>query len=281
MIVFYGTRLYGKVDQLDDTGIHVATKFFHIYWIPLIPTASTLILSKTDDGWNGLPIPFSFKSLLAAWGRLACIPLFAVGLGETIEEPLIGIPIVLASIGFFIGSYWLFVARGKRRDELLAMIGMQVAEAEAAAAIDPLAHGPLLVQPEVGHPAIAQSMAALGLEQVAAPAGALAQFANANVAVTVQQGPIGMIALSFGGFAADHTKRQLATMLAHVGVDQIAWLLESNDPTQVAAGVSAASALQLHDFRPSVERLSSHPDPHVRAEAQRALNVLGIAPAYG
>lgn len=280
MIIFYGTRLYGKVDQIDDTGIHVATKFFHIWFVPLIPLGSTLVIKKTDDGWNGLPVPFSFKSLLAAWGRLLCIPGVIVGFGACVDdEALIGVPIIIASIAFFIGSYWLFVARGKRKEQLLGMLGVQAEEPAAPVANnDPLAHGPLLVQPEVGHPAIAQAVASLGLQQVAAPPGALAQFANANVSVTVQQGPIGIVALSFSGFAADHTKRQLATMLPHVGVDQVAWLLQSQDPAQAHAGVSAAMALQLHTLRPSVERLSTHPDPTLRAEAQRALGVL--APAY-
>src|SRR5688572_16403957 len=103
MIIFYGTRLYGKVDQVDDTGIHVATRFFHIWFIPLIPLGSSLVVSKTDDGALGLPHPFSFKSLLVAWARVLCIPGVILGIGAATDEVLIGVPMIVGSIAFFIG----------------------------------------------------------------------------------------------------------------------------------------------------------------------------------
>ena len=276
MIIYYGTRLFGKVDQIDGTDVHVATKFFHIYFIPLIPLGSTLVLSKTDDGWRGLPHPFSFKSLLAAWGRLACIPGVAIGIGLCADdEILFGVPMIIASIAFFIGSYWLFVARGKRKEELLGMLGLQAEEQPVA---PPQPSGPLLVRPEVGHGKIAEAMAVGGLQQAAAPPGALAMFSHPRVQVTVRQGPIGIVALEFAGPEAEGTKRAMADVLPHLVQDDVAWLLNSQDPTQAHAGVSAAMAMQLHGLRPSVERLSVHPDPNVRAEAQRALGVL--QPAY-
>jgi hypothetical protein len=277
MIIYYGTRLFGKVDQIDGTDIHVATKFFHIWFIPLIPLGSTLVLSKTDDGWRGLPHPFSFKSLLVTWGRLACLPGVAIGIGACVDdEVLIGVPIIIASIAFFIGSYFLFVARGKRKEELLAMIGLGAEEPVAAAA--PAPAGPLLVRPEVGHAKIAEAMAVGGLQQVAAPPGALAMFSHPRVNITVRQGPIGIVALEFAGPEAAGTQRAMADLIPHLGQDDVAWLLSSHDPAQAHAGVSAAMAMQLHGLRPSVERLSMHPDPNVRAEAQRALGVL--QPAY-
>ena len=35
MIVIYGTRFYGQVDH--HAGQHQLTKFFHIYYVPLVP----------------------------------------------------------------------------------------------------------------------------------------------------------------------------------------------------------------------------------------------------
>lgn len=125
MVVVYGTRLFGKVDTLDDTGVHVATKFFHISWIPLIPLGSFLVIEDTGDRHRGASVPLSFKSVLVAYLRAACIP-FGVGAGVVLciqEEWLFGVPLGALSLGFFIASYWIFVARGARRAELLQRIG--------------------------------------------------------------------------------------------------------------------------------------------------------------
>lgn len=226
MIVYYGTRLFGKVDQLDDTGVHVATKFFHIYWVPLIPLQSTVVFSKTDDGYHGVPLPMSFKSVLVAWMRFACVPGLIGGIVALAEEEwLAGVPLVVLSLAFFIGSYFLFVARGKRREELLAMFGERAAPVSEPDAMAPAmapatpgmppAVGPLLVQPHVDHGAIAASLAAIGLGQVAAPPGALAQFQNEHVRVTAHQGPHGGVALSFEGPAADPFRQTVASQLPH------------------------------------------------------------------
>ncbi len=73
MIVVWGSRLCGKTDAIEGVG-HVATKFGHLYYIPLIPTGSFFVTSENDDGgWSGAKIPMSMKSLAIAWGRTACI----------------------------------------------------------------------------------------------------------------------------------------------------------------------------------------------------------------
>jgi len=49
---------------------HVMTQFGHVYYIPLIPTGSFVVLEQTaDGGFRGAPIPLSFKSILAGWIR--------------------------------------------------------------------------------------------------------------------------------------------------------------------------------------------------------------------
>jgi hypothetical protein len=67
MIVIFGTQRYGKVDQVPGL-FHVVTDFFHIDFLPLVPTASYLILDGTD---RGARIGLSGKSILFTWLRLA------------------------------------------------------------------------------------------------------------------------------------------------------------------------------------------------------------------
>lgn len=74
----FGTRLYGKVDEVPGMG-HVATVFFHINFVPLIPTKTWFVLDQTSEGWNGAPVSMSGKSILVAWMRTACVLSFLIG----------------------------------------------------------------------------------------------------------------------------------------------------------------------------------------------------------
>lgn len=69
MIIVLGSGLYGDVDAIPGIG-NVATNFGHLYYLPLIPTGSHFILEQTSDGWRGVPIGWSMKSILMAWLRL-------------------------------------------------------------------------------------------------------------------------------------------------------------------------------------------------------------------
>jgi hypothetical protein len=58
---------------------HVATRFGHVYYLPLIPTQSFIVLGQNGDHFKGVPIPMSAKSVFIAWVRaflfVACIAL--------------------------------------------------------------------------------------------------------------------------------------------------------------------------------------------------------------
>jgi hypothetical protein len=69
-MIIYGNRLFGKVDQVPGLG-HVATRFFHIDYVPLIPYEGWLVTTANGKAWRGVKIPISAKSLLIAWGRTA------------------------------------------------------------------------------------------------------------------------------------------------------------------------------------------------------------------
>jgi hypothetical protein len=73
MVIIWGTTHAGKVDEVPGM-FHVVTQFGHLYYIPLIPTGSYIVLDKNSDGgFRGVSIPISFKSWLVAWLRAACV----------------------------------------------------------------------------------------------------------------------------------------------------------------------------------------------------------------
>jgi hypothetical protein len=73
-MIVWGTGLYGKVDRVPGL-FHVATKFFHIWYVPLIPTQSWIVIAGTEKGnrWRGVELGLSGKSVLAAYFRLALV----------------------------------------------------------------------------------------------------------------------------------------------------------------------------------------------------------------
>ena len=89
MIIVYGTRFYGKVKACGRS--FLATQFVHIYYVPLIPVGTHLILEESGGGgsYKGIKTDFSLKSMLAAylrvWGPIAVITSIAIGVG-TIED---------------------------------------------------------------------------------------------------------------------------------------------------------------------------------------------------
>ncbi len=72
MIIIWGSGLYGRTDEVPGLG-YVATKFGHMWYIPLIPTESHFVIEQTGDGWRGAPVAMSGKSILLGWLRAALI----------------------------------------------------------------------------------------------------------------------------------------------------------------------------------------------------------------
>jgi hypothetical protein len=79
MVIIWGVRFAGKVDAVPKVG-HVATRFFHLYYVPLIPVGTYLVTDEREDAFSGLPLPWSFKSILVGWLRTAGIVSFAPAL---------------------------------------------------------------------------------------------------------------------------------------------------------------------------------------------------------
>ena len=100
MIFVFGTRLFGKVDEVPGL-FHVATRFGHLNFLPLVPVQSYVILSQQGGSFQGVAIPLSGKSILIAWARAVgviaaavcgAIGLFALagGRGGETAAPLLG-----------------------------------------------------------------------------------------------------------------------------------------------------------------------------------------------
>ncbi|CAJ1967406.1 unnamed protein product [Cylindrotheca closterium] len=63
-----GTRLFGRTDRVPGL-FYVATKFWHVCYIPLYPVSTYLIMEVKVLGYRAINIPTSPTSLLLAWIR--------------------------------------------------------------------------------------------------------------------------------------------------------------------------------------------------------------------
>ena len=70
MVIITGVRFAGKVDAVPRIG-HVATRFFHLYYVPLIPLGTYLVTREGDTDFAGVALPLSGKSILVGWLRTA------------------------------------------------------------------------------------------------------------------------------------------------------------------------------------------------------------------
>src|SRR5947209_14981781 len=109
MIFIFGHRLFGKVDEVPGLG-YVATKYFHVDFLPLIPTQGWFVIAQNGNQWRGVPIPLSAKSVFMGWARaisLLCgIIAPIVTIATTSNGQLELAPALLAAFawGFFIFS---------------------------------------------------------------------------------------------------------------------------------------------------------------------------------
>ena len=70
--IVWGTRMMGKVDAIPGVG-HVATRFFYLQYVPLIPIETCLVFREVGEQIHGVQIPFSPKSIFVAWLRAGCV----------------------------------------------------------------------------------------------------------------------------------------------------------------------------------------------------------------
>jgi len=134
MSLHFGTKLMGKVDEVPRMG-YVSTQFFHVNYLPLIPTGTYFVLEESGDNFRGVTLPLSFKSVCVAWLRAllfigfiasVIIAIIFVSDQKTPEAIGIGLAGVLA-VAFFWCTYYIpFIARAnyERAMELAQRIGL-------------------------------------------------------------------------------------------------------------------------------------------------------------
>src|SRR6266542_1258360 len=74
MLIVFGRIFVGKVDEVPHL-FHLETQFAHIYYFPLLPSKTYLVVKRTGQH---IPIGFSGKSILLAWSRAALIVITAI-----------------------------------------------------------------------------------------------------------------------------------------------------------------------------------------------------------
>jgi hypothetical protein len=118
MIFVWGSRFFGKVDSVKGL-FHVATRFGHLWFIPLIPMGSMVVLDRRGGTLRGVPIPLSLRSILVAWLRAALIAAAVIalcGAFATLSDPrahqssMPGYGLLaggVLAVGTFIASYFM------------------------------------------------------------------------------------------------------------------------------------------------------------------------------
>ena len=114
MLVF-GTRLFGKVEVVPGV-CHVATRFFHLNFVPLLPTSSWVVLDGTQrsglmsSSWKGFELSgLRWSSVLMGWLRLGLAVVLAaflfMGLADLRLAPEKGGLLLLLAAGCGV-AFW-------------------------------------------------------------------------------------------------------------------------------------------------------------------------------
>lgn len=67
-MVVIGLGLHGRCDFVPGR-FHVATRFFTVFFLPVLPLQGLIVLEETAGRATGIPIPIGVRSLLLAWLR--------------------------------------------------------------------------------------------------------------------------------------------------------------------------------------------------------------------
>lgn len=155
VFMFGGSGLFGRTDKVGNL-LYVGTNFIHLFFIPLIPLGSYVVRREHDewDGFKGVRIRLSIKSILYAWARTAAIITIPVmlyrfydasyGVGAIGRDPMYssswdygpGWTGVLYIAGSLL-ALWLMrvtsVASNRRGIELAQMAGFQIERVQGTA----------------------------------------------------------------------------------------------------------------------------------------------------
>jgi hypothetical protein len=121
MILIFGARTYGRVDEVPEI-FHVVTRFAHLWYLPLLPMESYLVLAVPGRERVAVKIGLSVRSYMTAWLRcgLVLFSLFLVAWllvalvgplrqqsGTAWIEPAIMLPVTISLLLWTLfGSFW-------------------------------------------------------------------------------------------------------------------------------------------------------------------------------
>jgi hypothetical protein len=115
MIVVYGSMLLGKVREMGTTS--VVTRFAHLYYLPLVPTETHLVLERLPNNrFHSVPLPMNAASVFCGYARVWGPIVFAIGLvmlaaaHENVAEILTGLSVLSAGM---VSAYFAYFHVGK------------------------------------------------------------------------------------------------------------------------------------------------------------------------
>lgn len=118
MLLVWGSKMYGRVDDVPGL-FYVATRFGHLWYLPLIPMGSFVVLEREGKIVSAVPIGLCLKSFFMAWFRTALVILtvgcFCFVLLELLDNkrPKLVDLIVPCSIFLAVALTCAFVSYGK------------------------------------------------------------------------------------------------------------------------------------------------------------------------
>jgi hypothetical protein len=82
MIIIFGTRFYGEVGRYG--GQRQLTRFFHLYYLPLIPVGTMWVIQDVESGYHGHDVKVNGRSVVAGYARVwgPLVALFTLASGS-------------------------------------------------------------------------------------------------------------------------------------------------------------------------------------------------------
>src|SRR5579871_1748016 len=105
--VYHGTGMYGRIVRAD--GSEVATRFYHFYFLPLIPLGS-----YRDGTFVGIHPLSLFLGWFKVWGAIGAFALLVSGLSRVARYDGMGALVSTTAALLLMGAVaatWLFVGR--------------------------------------------------------------------------------------------------------------------------------------------------------------------------
>lgn len=249
-MIVYGIRKFGRCDDLGPEAggdIHVATKFFHIWFVPLVPTGSFLVLAEEGNGFRGISLPMSGKSVFAAYFRTAMVALAITGV---VLFPF-GLILTAIAVGAFIGSYKMLKPSAERRAQLMSMITAPAPAAQPQRALPPAMREPppagpnLVLQPQYDFNALRTLVERSGGQPVAPPPNAYTRWWTGTTAITLFAQAGAPTVLVFEGSDAEPWKQTVASSIGYVAASDVQRMRHSQNPAEAQFGHAAGTVLRV------------------------------------